>query len=78
MREQGGLRMISSVSSLPSLTTPKLLNSQASQLSTDEMAGHHLSGLVCPHCKLYNELNEFHCQGEDKAYAEVWRKKETL
>lgn len=26
------------------------------------MAGHHFSGLVCPHCKLYNELNEFHCR----------------
>jgi hypothetical protein len=62
LRGQGGLRMILSVSSLPSLTTPKLLNSQASQMSTYEMAGNHLSGLICPRCKLYNELNEFHCR----------------
>ena len=26
------------------------------------MATSHLSGLVCPHCKLYNELNEFICR----------------
>jgi hypothetical protein len=26
------------------------------------MTTHHLAGLVCPRCKLFNELNEFHCR----------------
>jgi hypothetical protein len=26
------------------------------------MATQHLSGFVCPRCKLFNELNEFHCR----------------